>query len=48
MTISEYIETNEELKNLHFRTVYAVINTLIGEGKLSVSDFSQEVRKDVQ
>ena len=39
MNISQYIASKENLKSLHFGTVYQTITTLISDGKLSMSDF---------
>ena len=39
MTINEFIESDESLKNMHYRTVYDTIIVLIGKGILSMDDF---------
>lgn len=39
MNISQYINSREDLAQLHFATVYQTIITLIGDGVLSMDDF---------
>jgi hypothetical protein len=38
MNISQYISSKENLKNLHFNTVYQAIATLVADGVISVDD----------
>ena len=47
MNITQFITSNETLKNMHFATVYQTICTLIALGILSMDDLRGKVIEDV-
>ena len=47
MNIAQYIDSKDELRNLHFPTVSQTIICLIGDGILSMDDFQGAEHKTV-